>query len=851
MKRYSSPVFFTICARNYLALAAALGESLRRQYPQSVLQVWLVDYEAGLEVPDGLSLRPIAEAVTVKRWLGLQMRYSILELSTAVKAAVFLQIFREGAGSAVYMDPDLYLFTALSEMESLLADGAGGVLLPHLLTPLPKDGHNPDDLAILRSGVFNLGFLALRASDEAEQFLAWWDEWLETQCWADPTTGVFTDQKWLDFAPCFWPGIRVLRHPGYDVAYWNLHERILTEHGGTWQVNGEALRFFHFSGFDPFIASKLSKHENRYGNVKRQSPIGQLLDLYSQRLLILGHKTWSKYPLPQPYFDNGQSCDDVCRRCYAIATERGLTFSEPLKTGSGTFYAWMRERELGSVHPRYVHALLALRPDVRAAYPDFERTQAEALRRWIANNGQAQMHLDSVLLEIMGILHKGHGHIPDATPPVNYVGYLRAEMGVGEAARGYVRALQSVGIQTALMDLSHLTVHRAGDTSIVTDPPESMAPAPHAINIVHVNADTLPMTLTYLGENFCAGRFTVGLWAWESLDFPEHWHDRFGMVDEIWVGSHFMADAIGRHAPCPVVVMPYVVAPPRLAPDRLAFGLAAEEFVFLFSFDFHSVSARKNPEGLISAFRKAFKPEDPVRLLLKTISGDAHPEAMEQIQSLIGDARVQILDGTLDRMDQIRLMQSCDSFISLHRLEGFGLGLAEAMSLGKPVIATAYGGNTDFMNVGNSLLIPCEMVPLTENKGPYHKGSLWADPDLDIAVAAMQRLVTDKNLREELGRRAQVDITRLCGADAVGTHMLERLREIALRQSTARSRGKPVVLTASTPKRRIRLASAFFSDLLRAPNHYLVNSGRAFAYWRRMGTRTLVQRMVEELRRRG
>ncbi len=845
---WGPPHFFTICARNYLAFAGALAESIANQYPEATLTVWLLDLDDLEKAPSGISIRSVQEAVSQKLWVDLQLRYSILELSTALKPAVFLHMFLEGASRVIYLDPDIYLFSSLDEVDDLLVEENSGVILPHLLSPLPKDGHNPDDLAILKSGVFNLGFLALCQGEKTTAFLHWWNSWLETHCWADPSTGVFTDQKWLDFVPCLWPSINVLRHPSYDVAYWNLHERSLDKKDDRWVIDTDPLRFFHFSGFNPHEAQKLSKHENRFGNVERNSSIGELLEFYAQRLLAFDYNYYSSLTIPITRFSNGDRCDAVCQRCFTMATERGLVFAEPLATGPGTFHAWMLEHELGSQHPHYIHALMQLRPDIQTAYPDFENSQAGAVRRWILENGQRQLGLDTGILVAMGLTPKSASMIAKRPSQVNYVGYLRAEMGVGEAARGYVRAMQSVGVTAALMDISHLTVHRTQDTSIVTSPPESMPPAPHAINLVHVNADALPMTMSYLGDNFRTGRFTIGLWAWESSIFPEHWMDRFDLVDEIWVGSRFMADAISLHAPCPVLVMPHVVNPPRLDADRKSFGLSQDEFIFLFSFDFSSISVRKNPDGLIKAFRNAFSPNEPVRLLLKSISGDMHPDALARLHSLIGNARITILDRTLDRLDQIRLLQSCDSFVSLHRLEGFGLAIAEAMALGKPVIATAYGGNTDFMNVGNSFLIPYDLVELSEAHGPYPKGSLWAEPNLDEAVKAMHTVVNNKDLCERLGRRAQAEIVQYCGPTRVGEMISKRLDYISTHLPPI---SRSHTAEGSHVRKRRRLALALVSDLLRSPKHYWANYGKAITYWRRMGTRALTQRVVEEVRKRG
>lgn len=843
-------IFFTICASNYLGLARTLGESIRALYPDARLQVWLLDEHDGTLDHPALQLRRIVDAVAPERMVRLLMRYSILEFSTAVKAAVFKQVLSEQAGAAIYIDPDIVLFSRLEEVESLLRNGATGVLLPHMLTPLPRDGEHPDDLDILKAGVFNLGFLALRADEQTTRFLTWWDSWLETDCWADPRTGAFTDQKWLNFAPCMWPGMAVCLHAGYDVAYWNLHERQLSHEAGQWQINRTVpLRFYHFSGFDPENPRRLSKHETRHTKVSPDSPLGQLLAMYAREALGNGHLQYKQLALPSLRFVDGSRVDAVCRQAYRHALQAGLQFDKPLDSGPGTFRDWLIQRDIGSRHSRYVKALLALRPDVAQAFPDHEHSQADQLLNWIAQQGQPQLDLDPRTLEQLGIVQP---RVSVDTPlGVNYVGYLRAESGVGEAARGYIRALQSARVDTALMDISHMTAHRLGDDSVLTQPPESMPAAPHAINCIHVNADMLQATLNYLGPNFRNGRYNIGLWAWESQHFPEEWKPNFDFLDEIWVGSQFMASAIAPHADVPVLVMPYVVDVPQLAPDRAQFGLADDEYLFFFAFDFHSFLERKNPQALLRAFRQAFQPHEPVRLVIKTMSSEAQPQAMQELQSLAGDARVTFIHDTLNRNSLIRLMASCDAYVSLHRIEGFGLGMAEAMALGKPVIATAYGGNTDFMNVNNAHLIPYTLVELAQDCGPYRQGSLWADPDELAAARVMREVYTRPDQAQTLGRRARQDIAALCSIDSSTQRLTTRLRHIQQSHDRAAQRKTTRLAIHGTPatsNHRMEQITALLLDVARRPNLYLRNIPKAWRYARNNGLRLLLSRVLQNIR---
>src|SRR5205085_74667 len=211
-----------------------------------------------------------------------------------------------------------------------------------------------------------------------------------------------------------------------------------------------------------------------------------------------------------------------------------------------------------------------------------------------------------------------------------------------------------------------------------------------------------------------------------------------------WVPSNFTLDSISRASPVPVVRMPHAIGElPTTDQTRAAFDLPANRFVFLFIFDFHSYLERKNPIGLIQAFKKAFTKRDRAVLLLKSSRGDTAEGELSSLREAARGASVRILDRVLTRPELNTLMNLSDCYVSLHRSEGFGLTMAEAMSLGKPVIATAYSGNLEFMTPWNSELVPYELVAVPPRCDPYPVGAHWAEPDVDAAAAAMRRVAGD------------------------------------------------------------------------------------------------------------
>ena len=359
---------------------------------------------------------------------------------------------------------------------------------------------------------------------------------------------------------------------------------------------------------------------------------------------------------------------------------------------------------------------------------------------------------------------------------VNLIGYTRAEMGIGEGARSDAKALDAADEPFGII------CFQSGNPSRMTDlswQHKEIEEAPYDVTLLHINPDHAFQAISELPSEYFNGHYRVGYWAWELPEIPESWADTFVHFDEIWVPSSFVQDAVAMRSPIPVVRIPHAV---EVKVDgslkRQDFALPEKAFLFLAMFDTYSMPARKNPFGAINAFKQAFAADDlSSRLVLKV--NNPTPEAIHTIKEAIGEHRnIIVLDKVYSRQEVNALISNTDCYVSLHRSEGFGFGPAEAMALGKAVLATNWSGNTDYMRPNNCMPIDYQLITIEEDFGPYKKGQVWAEPDIAQAAQAMQTLAKEPALALALGIKAKATIENEFSPRVVGQMMRKRLQAI-------------------------------------------------------------------------
>lgn len=369
--------------------------------------------------------------------------------------------------------------------------------------------------------------------------------------------------------------------------------------------------------------------------------------------------------------------------------------------------------------------------------------------------------------------------LPDPQPPqqvkgINVMGHVRAECGIGESCRLMAGALDTVGIPFGILNIGIIPA-RMTDMSWAHKETDQ---APYLVNLFHMNGDFMRTAHEFYGHDLFKDRHNIGYFAWELREYPDEWCEGFRYVHEVWVPSNFILDAISRKSPVPVLRIPHAVEFSMEVPySRSFFGLPEDRFLFLTVFDAHSTLERKNPEAVIDAFKKAFPREDPrVGLVLKINNPNTFPDAVRSYRERIGDyPNIRMIGDYLSREHINMLMNSTDCLVSLHRAEGFGLTMAEAMALGKPVIGTNWSGNTDFMTINNSGIVNYSLVPIGQDIGPYKASQLWADPDVEHAASYMRKMVEDEAWRRRIAFRGQETIRTEFSSRAVGEMVRRRL----------------------------------------------------------------------------
>jgi glycosyltransferase involved in cell wall biosynthesis len=302
--------------------------------------------------------------------------------------------------------------------------------------------------------------------------------------------------------------------------------------------------------------------------------------------------------------------------------------------------------------------------------------------------------------------------------------------------------------------------------------------------VVALNPEQTRDLWNMYGNQFRKNRYVIGQWFWELEIAPSWYKAAFGerLVDELWAPTRFiermLLNSVPSHIPVHYMPLPFVA--PNIDSDFSLQTLGLEQrFTFLFTFDFGSVMKRKNPGAVIAAFKKAFRENEGPQLIVKSINGRIRQKEYEELLWSCDDRKdIFLIDEYFDNDKNAALIATCDCYVSLHRSEGLGLTLAEAMLLEKPVIATNYSGNLDFMNTETSFLVPWEYTEVGQDAAAYPSHAKWAEPNIDAASEYMRYVYCNPAISSDIGKRARQHIETHFSPHVTGAKMASRLREV-------------------------------------------------------------------------
>jgi hypothetical protein len=337
---------FTVVAKNYLAQARTLGDSLAQLHPELPFYIFLSDEADGvIDLGAEKYLTIEAKSLGIPKYEEMTFKYDVIEFSTAIKPFCFEHLFSgKGYDKILYLDPDIYVYRRLDPLFDLL-DENFILMTPHHVTPEIDYSGMTSETLLLFVGIYNFGFAGLSNTESGRKVIDWWKSRLTDLGYADKTEGLHVDQKWMDFIPAFFDrGVGIVRHLGCNVAFWNLHERTLVETGAGQMVRhrmgGEPdaeLIFFHFAAFDPYNDQLIHKHNPQF---KRSlfPEFAPLLEEYAGRLLANGFGETVKLPYSYGAFASGDPVTKFQRRLFRRLLMEEVRFDAPFSTGSGSFH---------------------------------------------------------------------------------------------------------------------------------------------------------------------------------------------------------------------------------------------------------------------------------------------------------------------------------------------------------------------------------------------------------------------------------------------------------------------------------------------------------------------------------
>ncbi|WP_345955885.1 glycosyltransferase [Mucilaginibacter sp. PAMB04168] len=341
-------VVFTIAAKNYLGQAKALGYSIKETNPEVDFHILLADEIDGHDLQASDFTLVEAKTLGIKKFHEMAFKYNVVEYSTSIKPFYLDHLFKNYEYDKIlYLDPDMVVYDNLDYLYEQL-DTYDAILTPHIIKPYVEYEGATSEEELLFVGIYNLGFFGVRRGEVGNTIIQWWKAKLTDQCFADKADALHVDQRWMDFLPSLYgSNVGILRHPGVNTAFWNMHEREFTDVDGKYFVDGQPLLVYHFSGLVPEEYHKLCRKQTKYSldNKPEYTRLfKEYVDLMNEKCGLQAHKdmhyTYSSYK-------NGVYIVPYQRRLYrGILNQKSHNFANPFEIGKNSFYELLDNNKL-------------------------------------------------------------------------------------------------------------------------------------------------------------------------------------------------------------------------------------------------------------------------------------------------------------------------------------------------------------------------------------------------------------------------------------------------------------------------------------------------------------------------
>lgn len=744
---------FTVCANRLVPHATLLLQSARRFLPEFDRFLVLADEPHGAVVyPPDCTVLP-ARGLDVPDFAHVAFRYDALELGAALKPFMFLHLLRDqGYTDCLYFDPDIELFGPLPTVTTVLEEDASLLLTPHLLTPA-EGAEGADDISVLRAGVYNLGFLGARATDETFAVLAWWARWLRWQCVDDQPIGLFVDQKFIDLVPGFAPKARILRDPALNVAGWNVRQRdFVPDAPGGPAVGGRPLGFFHYSGLVGSWADHAGGQPPAFPDGALPDGLQRFMDDYAARLRASGDGLIPRGSYAYGRFASGTPIPAMARRMFR--DDHPAWPGDPF----GNFEAWMHLPALGAaagpgsaVPSLIMHWLQARTPEVARLSLDQPEGAAQLVQWWLGQGGESG--LDQRLLA------------PQALAVGQRAPTVRACFPPRDPARpdvSLVAPLRDEGAASTLGRALGFGLIRRMDRLEKVDASSDQVASGRVLVL------SMPLNgLAGLQARLRADSYKVWVPGAEGLPDAAQLPDGLAVIDEVWAPTRFMQGRLVGATELPVLHMPVPMTWSAAPMPRWLRPLLPEGGYVLAVAD--ALPGDGGVPAAVAAYVAAFGVQRANGRPALVIRAAGEPEQRSWLGRL-DDAVV--IDQPMSGPDELSLIAGAACLLSAQRGEAIGLPIARAMACGVPVVATDYGGSTDLLTPDTGYPVDFEL----RRRG-------------DVAMAEIDPLHARWQLREvfdrpDEARRRAANASHLLATrydpPSVANRQLERLGALGL-----------------------------------------------------------------------